>query len=468
MKFLWTPDPYEAGIAITDDPDNSSFSSFKVIYDFLVRIRLPTTRSMWVYENLESTGTPHLPIKFYSSLLSNKACLEFCRHLHDSGFEICLHGASSGNNKRESTTAAIDFLESNIGHSDTFICHSKNAENPYWDHKCTPSRIIAPIVKLYSGNTCYGEEEASEYFWGDICRARIKYIRLFRTRMVNTLAFNPGMPYHDFRKPYVNYWFSATKGYLPNIINKKQLDLLCKSNGAGILYQYLHKYVDIAGNIKPEIMESLELLASDKRIMVKPVSEILNRLKQFHLLFFISYKDDTYIINASRKDAESIQLLMQDQDEYSYSHDDNIVIQGSHIIVKTVKAMSVFKIYGCRSRNTGVSHVKMHGNVAEIRFPLGVVWANYSNSSVEIDSRYQLSSQLNSEKKLEPFHVKVAYRNCEAERLEILNPISRDELYRIFFGQARILLREHVVLGRKLKVSEYLTKTGKVEDQANW
>jgi hypothetical protein len=71
-------------------------------------------------------------------------------------------------------------------------------------------------------------------------------------------------------------------------------------------------------------------------------------------------------------------------------------------------------------------------------------------------------------KRLEGFEVKVYFSSPEAQRLEILNPISKAELKRLFFGQAKVLLREHLFLGRKISAADYLEKPGKVEDQTNW
>ena len=173
MKLFWLPGTYEAGISITDDPDNGSFIQFKAVYDLLSKVGLPTTRAMWVYKPTEPTGTPPLPISFSAPLLIDKECLDYCKLLSDKGFEICLHGASSGNNSRIKMIEAIQFLEREIGPSRTYICHSKNAENPYWDSKCTDNRFFSRLLRFYSSNECFGEVEESPYFWGDICSQKI-------------------------------------------------------------------------------------------------------------------------------------------------------------------------------------------------------------------------------------------------------------------------------------------------------
>jgi len=57
-----------------------------------------------------------------------------------------------------------------------------------------------------------GDVEGSPYFWGDICKERIRYFRNFTYPAINTLACCPQMPYHDERRPFVNHWFASTDG----------------------------------------------------------------------------------------------------------------------------------------------------------------------------------------------------------------------------------------------------------------
>jgi hypothetical protein len=122
-----------------------------------------------------------------------------------------------------------------------------------------------------------------------------------------------------------------------------------------------------------------------------------------------------------------------------------------------------------RLKITPLGNMTMHADIAEIRFPLGAVVANCSSESVEITARFsRLQIEYPSLKLLRPYEVKVFYSNEEAKRLEILTPIPQAEHYGLFFGQAKILLREHLFLGRKISVSAYLENTGKVEDQTNW
>jgi hypothetical protein len=458
------------GMAITDDPDQGSFDQFKTLYDLLLRLHLPTTRAMWVYEPSEATGTPALPIKFFAPVLTEKKCLDYCKMLHENGFEICLHGASSGNNTREGTKNALEYLENEIGPSSVYICHSKNAENLYWDEKCVNARFFSAMLRLYTKNKCFGEIEGSKFFWGDICKDKIRFIRLFRTRQVNTLAFNPSMPYHDANKPYVNYWFSATKGYLARLLEPYAIDCVCRENGASILYQYLHKYVNDKGEIDPLVKTALERIAADSRIFFRPVSVILERLKQFQLLFFLLHKGTLYIINASKKPIESVQLLLEFSESIDLQNETGVSIKGRSVSIESIQGLSVRKINGViKGILTQAPLAKMHGDIAELRFSCGTIVANLSADSVVLPRK--LSKFANSDPKNEIMHghsVKVYYTTLEFERMEILKRLSATEERRLFWGQAKILLREHLLLGRKLSSEKYLKKPGDIEDQSNW
>ncbi len=470
MNVLWLPDFYEAGIAITDDPDNGSFQQFKSIYDLLIRLNLPTTRAMWAFKPVEYTGTPPLDIEFFAPALVEKDCLAYCKELHRHGFEICLHGASSGNNTRQRMIDALDFIEHEIGPVRTFICHSKNAENPYWEYKCTDSPLFSRALQMYSKNRCFGEVEGSPYFWGDYCKNRIDYVRLFRTRQVNTLAFNPAMPYHEFNKPYVNFWFSATKGYLPKLLTPQAIERLCSSNGASIVYQYLHKYVDKNGVILPEVSACLERLSTDNRLFFRPASVLLDRLRQFHMLFLIRHQGKVFLMNASRKPVDSIQLCLDPGEDIDSCFPDRVVMRGRKVTVGPFasQSMTILPIVNI-SLKTKFHKADFFGNIAVLKFPMGSIAANCSSQPAAIPDQCNIFQFADpSLKQLAGNQVAVCYTHPDAQRLEILQPIRHRELHRLFRGQAFITVREHVLLGRKISTDKYLHNPGKMEDPSNW
>jgi hypothetical protein len=461
MKMSWLPGNYQAAIAITDDPDNSSFESFKTMYDFLLNIDFPTTRAMWVYNNSEPTGTPPLQVKFTAPLLSELECLKYCKELSRRGFEICLHGASCGNNNRIRMIDALNFLSKEIAWSPMYICHSKNAENLYWDSKTANSNLEKKILQMYTKNRCFGEIADSQYFWGDICREKINFIRMFRTRSLNTLNFNPSMPYHDFSKPFVNYWFSATKGYIPTLFTEANINSLCEQNGVSILYQYLHKYVDFNNSIQIDVKNVLEKIANDKRILKKPASYVLQRLKQMQNIQVINHNDFTYLLNTSNKAVESVQIHLLCTDYFCSESPHKFDKIQRTVIFDSIAPYSMVR-FKC-SDNTIANKIPfiLKDQIAVLEFPKAIVYANLSP-----DIAYVQTSM--SKFPINAWCIFVKYKTPEAQRLEILREITSGEITRLKMGQMSILLREHLLLGRKFTTKEYLKTPGKIEDLSNW
>jgi len=461
VKLSWLPGSYMAAVAITDDPDDSSLPKIKAIYDFLMEINFPVTRAMWVYPKTEYTGTPPLKCEFVAPLLSDPECLQYCKKLQSKGFEICLHGASCGNNNRKRTLDALNFINEHFEPSPVFICHSKNAENLYWDANTANAPVEKMLLQLYTKNRCFGEIPDSQYFWGDICREKINYIRLYRTRSVNTLAFNPSMPYHDFSKPFVNYWFSATKGYIPKLFSQSNLDQLCAQNGASILYQYLHKYINEDLTIPKQIRESLERVAADDRILKKPTSFILNRLKAFQNILTVKHHEHIYLVNTSKEPVESVKVFLQRTDDFCSENEFLLDKNNKTVIFSKIEPLSFVRFKTSDRILNNQLHMKLQENFGILKFPKATVYINLSGKEALLNMG---SEQL----KIKASGVFVKYCDPEAERLQILKEISMKELYRLKAGQFLILLREHLFFGRKISTGKYLDNPGKIEDLSNW
>ena len=135
-----------------------------------------------------------------------------------------------------------------------------------------------------------------------------------------------------------------------------------------------------------------------------------------------------------------------------------------------MKPLSVIKINREEKNNSNrLYSSKIIDNLARINFKCGVVIANLSPRSVSLkQSASDLYYKYFGIDTLNGFEVKVYYNDPDAERLEILNPISNGELLKLFIGQSKILLREHIVLKRKISTAKYLENSGKAEDLANW
>ena len=93
--------------------------------------------------------------------------------------------------------------------------HTGQVESIYWGRARldgVPKVIYQWAWRLTKGeDQFHGHSEGGPYFWGDLCRDRIMYVRNLVFREINTLKVDPLMPYHDPRRPYVRYWFSSSE-----------------------------------------------------------------------------------------------------------------------------------------------------------------------------------------------------------------------------------------------------------------
>ena len=312
-EILWPPHPYQAGFCITDDTDAATLESVRIVYDFLSSIRLLASKTVWAFEPAEPCGIPPLPPTILRGItLQNRDYLAYCQSLGERGFEICLHGASAGNNVRERTTRALEFLERHFGAAGTYICHAKNAENLYWHEKVAPRGPTRWLLSLASRYRCSGEDPASPYFWGDLCLEKVRHIRLFRTRDVNTLARNPSMPYFDPEKPLVRGWFAATKRSFHDCTRAEALEDLKRQGGLCVLYQYMHRYADIRTHrVDPGFQSDAERLMSTPEILVDTTSNLMNRLRLIQGVFLAQRRHALWIVNANEEVVPDVQMRVQ-------------------------------------------------------------------------------------------------------------------------------------------------------------
>ncbi|MBN1578270.1 MAG: hypothetical protein JW913_17045 [Chitinispirillaceae bacterium] len=308
--LLWLPAPFSAGFCITDDTDAATFEGVKIVYDYLSRHGLLTTKTVWPFPPKEKSGIPATPGSTLRGItLEDAAYRSYCRELHAHGFEIALHGASAGNNKRESTAGAFALLEREFSRTPVYICHSKNAENIYWGGKTIPWKWCAGLAKIGGSHVFSGEKEDSPYFWGDICFENVRFIRLFRTRNTNTLKTNPSMPYHDPRRPFVRGWFSATKRSFHDCTTPAALQKLKDEHGLTVLYQYLHRYADHAAHaVDHRFAGAVERLTEDKSIWIRPAGTILTRLQQMQGVFCFYRRDRFWLLNTNYQAIDDVQV----------------------------------------------------------------------------------------------------------------------------------------------------------------
>jgi hypothetical protein len=310
-ELRWAPHPYRGGFCITDDTDAADLESVRIVYDFMDSLGLRATKTVWVFPPEEPSGIPALPTSITRGVtLADPAYLNYCRTLASRGVEIALHGATAGNNRRELIQRAFAVMDANFPPASTYICHAKNADNPYWQEKVVARGPLALALRLYArGHHCSGEDPASPYFWGDLCRQRLRYIRLLRTRRINTLAANPSMPYFEREKPLVPGWFSATKRSFREATSVEALDDLEREWGVCVLYQYRCRHVDNStGRVLAAFAAGAERLAARKRVWMDTATRLLDRLRLMQGVFLASRANELVLVNTNDEVLEGVQI----------------------------------------------------------------------------------------------------------------------------------------------------------------
>lgn len=283
--------PYPNGLnfafTITDDPDEAQVEKLRPVYGLLEKLGFKTTMAIWAFRPKDVEGNPDPQEQMKSITLENNAYLVFIKEYKEKGFEIALHTVTAGNDLRQVTLNGYErYRELFKDYPKVNIMHSKNRENIYWGKNIFKNTILKYLIGIYDRTNFSGEDVKSPYFWGDICKDKTKYVRLWGTADINTLKFNPSMPYHDKAKPYVNYWFSFSDGYTAKYFNAllrtENIDRLIKERGVCIAYTHFasdfSRHSAVGGYfVNEETVKVLEYIASQKEGWFVPVSTILDR-----------------------------------------------------------------------------------------------------------------------------------------------------------------------------------------------
>jgi len=463
-KLIWTPYPYLAGFCISDDADCATLEQVKSVYDFLMEYNFPTTKSVWPFIPTYKCGSPPTPESTLRGItLENKSYLRYCEKLSSKGYEICLHGASAGNNQRDSIREALDYCRHHFGSTNTYICHSKNADNIYWEHKVTARFPFHLALKMYSKHSCSGEIPDSQFFWGDLCSSSVKQIRLFKTRHIDTLSRNPSMPYHDPKKPLVNSWFSATKRKLADCASPHAIYRLKQNNGLTILYQYLHRYADPSTHeVQDSFRTSIIRLRNDPGMYIDTVSNILNRLRQLQDIFIFYRNYQFYVINIGTQWIKNLQILLSSQktilDPKENTHAKQIK---NRLFIQEIlpESMTYFQLMQPITFRRNRRCFPFRKRRLALKQPFGRLYINLTKSRCSLDDRI-----------LPPFSFQVAETKKTLSGMPIRSVLSSKEEYRLLIDQFWLILREILLLKRHINIDKYLdiSKPIALEDHENW
>jgi hypothetical protein len=343
--------PYGRNFAftITDDPDGNTLEKIKPVYDFLLKEGLKTTAAVWLFPPMRTNGLPDLllsenPGKKKSwprDTCERPEYLNYMRQLKSYGFEIAMHGASTGNDQRDETIRGYENFHEYFGcYPDINIMHAQNLENVYWGKKVVSNKIFQKLMGLVAGKANIpfsGEDPSSVYFWGDILQSKTKYVRLFGTDDINTLKFNPSMPYHDPDKPFVNHWFSFSDGSNPKrfskLLGKDNIKQLADERGACIVYTHFAHGFFKNGKLDENFMKSIKRITSEPDGWFVPCSTLLDRLNLMKRVF-IEHSDIGFVVyNLNNKIVDGLTIIVAPDRQYYGSDGNNYLSNGEGEII---------------------------------------------------------------------------------------------------------------------------------------
>lgn len=373
------PDGKNFAFTITDDAHNQTVEKIRPIYDFLYERGFRTTIAVYVKEPTRTNGMPDIAldslnhddrtelirknVNLKGDTLEQKEYLDYIQELNEKGFEIALHTVSGGNDLREATMAGYEEYKKIFGEYPKMnILHSNNLENVYWGTKAFNSAMTRwafekGIGKFYAKARFPfgGDDPESPYFWGDVLKEKTTYVRMWGTHKINTLKFNPHMPYHDPRKPYVNYWYSFSEGHTRRVFNKllsdKNIEKLRKERGASIVYThfssgFLTRSEESGYMIDATAKTQLTKIAGHKDGWFVPASTLLDRLL---LMKNIVISDTGGALTVSNLNASPVPgvTLMVNPESALYDHEGRSVRSNEEgeIVIGDLLPYSVLALY---------------------------------------------------------------------------------------------------------------------------
>jgi hypothetical protein len=164
--------------------------------------------------------------------------------LQRKGFEIALHGVRGGSSPRADIAAGLSEFKRVLGRYPRMqVNHSQNQDNLYWGHHLFSFPPFRWAVDAAANSKFSGHDPASPYFWGDIAKQRIDYVRRFTFPEANLLQVDTSFPYRLADKPYVNYWFPTSNGRVledfDRLLSPENLDALERDGGVCLVYAHL-------------------------------------------------------------------------------------------------------------------------------------------------------------------------------------------------------------------------------------
>jgi len=298
------PNKKDFAFTIFDDTDWQTRENVREIYALLKDFGFRTTKSVWPVKGNE------IP-QIGGSTCEEPEYLKWVKCLQNDGFEIGYHSNTFHRSLRDEVIFGIEKFYEYFGHyPKTMAQHTdyRECEAIYWgNYRVTPGPhewIYNIFTRGKHKKIFTGHIERSKYFWGDICKEKIKYVRNFIFSDINTIKACPIMPYHDPERLYVNFWFASSEGANVNSFNKclseKNQDRLEEEGGACIMYSHFASGFYSNGNINSRFQFLIKRL-SKKNGWFVPASILLDYISKI--------RGNHIITNKERKQLERKWLL---------------------------------------------------------------------------------------------------------------------------------------------------------------
>lgn len=274
------PQRKQFAFSVFDDTDGSTRENIEPVYHLLEELDMRITKSVWPLGPVPGA-------RIGGTTLENRHYLDFILRLQERGFEIALHNVQNSDATRDVIEKGFGRFQDLIGQSPRIHCnHSMNRDNIYWGatrFKTASVRLAYNIATRCSRLKHFqGDVEESPYFWGDLCKARIAYVRNFVFDEINLDRINPTLPYHDPDKRFVNFWFSSSEGGTVNsfckTVSEANQDRLASEGGVCIMYAHFAKGFSNGGRVDPNFERLMRRLRKMNGWFV-PVSELLDHLR---------------------------------------------------------------------------------------------------------------------------------------------------------------------------------------------
>jgi len=297
--FVWRvprPDrallPFPVGkdcaIAIVDDTDFFQFDTVSPVYEALAEHGIVVTKTVWVFD-AEGRRPERVGLS-----LSRTDYRKWVEDRLGEGHEIVLHSASAGDDTRSTTLAAYRFLREELALDPRVdVFHSSNREAFYWGGDRLPPGPMRWGYRRLSDSRFEGNDPASPFYWSDVSRSLVRYVRGFAFNEIDTWMVNPSMPYEDPSTPDAPFWFASSNGRkaeeFVELLRPGNVARLADRKGVSIVYTHFASgftkpEADGRRTLLPAVSNVFQTLRSESAVETVPAGVLLDRLRALQIV----------------------------------------------------------------------------------------------------------------------------------------------------------------------------------------